>query len=281
MFLRPGRAAEVIEERGGQIVQTRAAIEQEHLAQDPGEGPARLRIEIAPADEHAGHAGHGVGDARGAKHLLGQGHALVVPEGPQVGQAAQEIGQRDQVMPDLAIDPGGMHSTEGALRRAEDAHPRPHRPRPVGRALMRTVAQNGRHGGIRTAALALTLADHQRAGLGQRADQTGQSPPGRLLPVEAGPGAHAVTEAGERAPLRRRQLRGSIVARHVDRPLPGGLRSAGHYLCRRHPCGWEHCGGPHAWPPTRSASAARRHVWTCAMLVVNFAARSRPDKWMY
>ena len=65
MFLRPGRAAEVIEERRGEIVETGAAIEQEHLAQDPGEGPARLRIEIAPADEHAGHAGHGVGTRAG------------------------------------------------------------------------------------------------------------------------------------------------------------------------------------------------------------------------
>ncbi len=39
VFLLPGRTPEVIEERGGEVVETGTAVEQEHLAQDPGEGP--------------------------------------------------------------------------------------------------------------------------------------------------------------------------------------------------------------------------------------------------
>ena len=48
MFPVSGRTPEVVEERGGEIVET-------------------------GADEHAGHACHGVCHARGAKHFLGQG----------------------------------------------------------------------------------------------------------------------------------------------------------------------------------------------------------------
>ena len=44
-----------------------------HVVGDHARGGADQRFEIPPADEHAGHACHGVCHARGAKRFLGQG----------------------------------------------------------------------------------------------------------------------------------------------------------------------------------------------------------------
>ena len=84
-----GCRAKAVEHGRRQIDEAWTAIDEEDLAQDPGERPALLGVLIAPAAEHGCQPIHRGPDPGRAKDLLGERQALVVAEWPEVREAVQ------------------------------------------------------------------------------------------------------------------------------------------------------------------------------------------------
>jgi len=112
-----------VEHRRRQIDKAWTAIDEEDLAKDSGERPALLGVLVSPAAEHGRQPIHRGGDPGRVEDLLGQREALVVAELPEIGEAV-EIGQRNEVVAHLKINPRRMSGLERGLRGTEDMGPR-------------------------------------------------------------------------------------------------------------------------------------------------------------
>jgi hypothetical protein len=122
-FLLMRRCPEPIEHGQREIAKARASIDEQNLAQDPGKGLAFVGVLIAPAAEHGRQPIHGRPDSGRPKDLFGERQPLVVAQRQEIRKAVKQVGEGDEVVAHLAIDPRRMRRLEGGLRGPQDADP--------------------------------------------------------------------------------------------------------------------------------------------------------------
>ena len=272
------------ERLGGQVLQPRAAVDQQRLGEHPA--PPVLRGQdaaIAPPVENLAGSPHRVLDEVGAENELRQMEPIERAQLLRVGEATEQIAERNEEGPHRDLGRQCPRGQELLGARAAQRRPVRSRPSPVGPTRFGAVLQDQTRR-VRAGSpipCGGCVMQH-RPGLVQRGDQPGEGVPPRRASVSA-PRA-AATQIGRPELEQRPQLRGGelplpVVAVQVqwERPRPPlGQRA----IANDPSCAGVHVRSPVAAPVPAAVSWLTRCAWICAIERFSLAARSRPDRWM-
>lgn len=197
----------------------------------------------------------------------------------EVGEVAEQVGERGHVGPDRAVDPPGPGILELLVARGDEADPVVRRPRPKRRAVLQAAPQDEADGVGHGPAVGGSVGAPPKRGscVVERAEQTGDRPP--LDPVRgiATASADFPAQTGQCCTLAFGELGPTVVSGQVNGPRPGrgrGRLGSGRRYRRGHSATVPVAGSP------RRASICTRQPWICSMPRLSLSARSRPDRWM-
>ncbi len=140
-------AADPVEQPGAQLVDVRAAVEQEHLAGDHRQQRVVLGPEpVAPPCEHRAEAADLTVHPVAAEDQPGQGEAVEPTELAEGGETTEQERVRGQVGTDRIVGPGGGSLAEAVLVAADESSPLRICPCPVRPAGGRAAQQHHRAG---------------------------------------------------------------------------------------------------------------------------------------
>jgi hypothetical protein len=138
-------AADLVEQPGAQLLQVRAAVEQEHLTGDHRQQRVVCAAEpVAPPGQHLAEAADLTVHPVAAEDPPGQSEAAEAAELAEGSEAAEKEGVRRQVGAHRVIGPGGGSHAEAVLVAAEQAGPLLIGPAPVRPAGLRAPQQHHR-----------------------------------------------------------------------------------------------------------------------------------------
>lgn len=113
-------------------------------------------------------------------------------------------------------------------------------------------------------------------GIVEGPDQPRDHGPLRAVRIVRAPATHLPAECEQCGMFGGRERRCAVIAGEIDGPVPS------HRTGRGPVSGYPQRRGGHGLPSCRAAaSCCTRQAWIWAMPWFNFAANSRPDRWMY
>ena len=269
-------AADPVEQPGAQVLQVRAAVQQENLAGDHRQQRVVLAAEpVSPPGEHRADAADLAVYPVAAENPPGQDEAVEPAKLAEGGKTAEQEGVRCQVGTDRIISPCGSSFAESVLVTADDSGPLLFCPCPVRPAGLRAPQQHYRARiGHRPAAMRRGWRLQRGGGV----IQGPQQPPDRLPPsggqVAAGQAAQVVhPEIGNGRCLSSPDGWRGVIAPRVDRPAPAPVTSSRQHSQRR-----AHAGTSGTASSPAQASIRTRQAWMWSMPLLSLLARSRPDR---
>ena len=268
-------AADPLEQPGAQVLQVRAAVEEEHLAGDHRQQLVVVAAEpVAPSGQHRADPADLAVHAVAPEDAPGQGKAAEAAEPAEGGEAAEQEGVRGQVRAHGVVRPARGGLAEPVLVLAQEPGPLLLGPCPVGPAGLGAPQQHHRGRVQHRPAPVRGQRALQRCGRvverPQQAPDLLPAPGGRVVPGQAA--QVAGPELDDRVLLRRPEQRRRVVAGRVDRPLPRAGESG-------RPAA-EGDGHRDASVPSPLVRAWTRRAWMCCMPWLSFPASSRPDRWI-
>ncbi len=269
-------AAGPLEQLGAQVLQVRAAVQEEHLAGDHRQQLVVVAAEpVAPPGQHRADAADLAVDPVAPEDAPGQGEAAEAAEPVEGSEAAEQEGVRGQVRAHGIVGPAGGRLAEPVLVPAQQPGPLLIGPRPVGPARLGAPQQHHRCRVQHRPAPVRRQRRLQRRGTSSsgrsRRRTCRHRPGGRVVPGQpaqvAGPSSTMASFSAPGARARCRSGAGSTGHRQgPGKPGAAGRGGDGHRA---------------ASAPSPPVRAWTRQAWMCCMPRLSLSASSRPDRWIY
>jgi hypothetical protein len=257
----PWIVVQALQRLRGQVLQARAAVDQECLHEDRAQPLVGAGLAVAPALKPRVHGAEGAADRLAAEYPLSEREAVEGAELVERGEAAEQVAVGGDVGPDGLVQPTWPRPLEGVPVLPDQPNPRLPRPAPVGGALLRAPGQHEPDRVQRRAAVKCGVGPMQgKPRSVERRQQAADGGPPRQRRIVAPPSAKMPSQGRQRLLFVRRQCRAAVEAGNIE----DRRRRA------------------HAWPAgSTPASMATRQSWICAMPRASLSASSRPERWMY
>jgi hypothetical protein len=273
-----GISAQPGQRLAGQVLQPRAAVEQQHVA-DHGRQVSFAAAMVAPAGEHVADLPDGIVNRVFAEHARGQRLAVEAPDAVERGKSAQQVGVGEQIRacagahlprPRLPELTGAGPDQVGPVLRG----PRQVRPAQLGAP---SQHERGRVPGEPPLMAGIWMPVQRGPGVVEGLRQLPDRPPGRRAQVAVSAPEQFQPENAQAVHLGHGELALPGAAFQVNGPWPG--RRAGRAGGSRRRCPGHAQRSPAGWSPRR-ASVSTRQAWMWSMDLLSFSARSRPDRWI-
>jgi hypothetical protein len=267
---------------GGQVLQARAAIDQQGLGEDPGQSVAAVLAVLAaisPAVRDHCDFAHRRLEGLGAEHELGQIEPVEVPQLLEIGEAAEKLAQRDQERACCGICRQVLCRAKRGAASGAQTCPVPGRPTPPGTVQRAAIGQHNRHR-LRPgpAMMDFTVVGKGTKGLVKGINQAGQNPP-----LHGGSARNTAGPLTAKGPQIKGRQSGSLLIQKLRTAIAavqnGQLRPAcpGDLPCGRRP---ELC-RDHSGLLSVPVSISTRQACRCYIEAFSRADSSRPDRWMW
>ena len=262
----------------GQVLQPRAAVKQQHVA-DHGCQVSFGATMIAPAGENVADLPDGIINRVFAEHARGQRLAVEAPNAVERGEPAQQVGVGEQVRACAGAHLPRPRLPELASAGPDQVGPVLRGPRPVRQAQLGAPCQDksGRVPGEPALVAGIWMPVQRGPGVVERPHQLPDRPPGRRAQVAVSAPEQIQPESPQAGHLGHGELALPGVAFQVNGPWPG--RRTGRAGDSRRRCPGHAQRSPAGCSPRR-ASVSTRHAWMWSMDLLSLSARSRPDRWI-
>ena len=258
-----------------QVFQQRAAVEQQHLADDRGQH--RAVAPVAPAGQHVLDLPHGVIDRFPPEDPPGQRLAVEAPDSVESRDAADKAGVSDQVGPCVGADLARVALPQ--LLVADSDQPGPVLVCPVPVSPLQFAAPHEDHprrvAGKPPLVASVRMPVQCFPGRVERPEHPADRLPGLRAGIVASAPQQARAQSAQPVKLGCGEFPLPPEAGHVHGPRPGRIRRPCQDDRRR-------LGGHRAsWPAvSMRVRASTRHAWIWSIDLLSLSARSRPDRWI-
>ena len=262
----------------GQVLQPRAAVEQQHVA-DHGRQLSFAAAMVAPAGENVADLPDGIVNRVFAEHARGQRLAVEAPDAVERGEPARQVGVGEQIRACAGAHLPRPRLPELAGARPDQVGPVLRGPRQVRPAQLGAPCQHegGRVPGEPPLMAGIRVPVQRGPGIVERLHQLPDRPPGRRAQVAVSAPEQFQPESTQAVQLGHGEQALPGAAFQVNGPWPG--RRAGRADGSRRRCPGHAQRSPAGCPPRR-ASVSTRQSWMCCMPWLSLSARSRPDRWI-